>query len=209
MPHCTLQNVYDIFNEITGRELESVQHDLEFSEMEIVIGQGCIKLHGKIIMNGYSSVAGTVLINQDGISISGELNDIPLFPNFVLTKATLDLVVGKSSPSGPTVTPGAKPGRQVAGAITGEVQFYDNTFKVGLVVQKTSGQDLAWMVYGELGTNLSIADLVNDFPRDSEFNVALRRVAVIASSADNIHIPSLNVCGYPVQKGIFVPSSDG
>ncbi|MCJ1396724.1 hypothetical protein MMC18_009616 [Xylographa bjoerkii] len=187
----TLQDVGELFTQITGASLNVFDHDVVFNSIYLKISNKGLILSGAITVNGYSTAAGTISISPDGVYISGGIGHVD-FNHFKLNEAKLDVFIG--STCGKTCT------RTTKFSIVGDLSFAGIDLKVGIFTSKGADGKLNWTVYGAAAGDIKTSTLCKDL-EGTFLDISLRGLAFIASNEDE---PSkdYNVCNYPITKGI-------
>lgn len=201
VPHCTMEDIRELYTFTTGRELEAFHHSAEFHNIRFRVDQAGLKFTGEVVVDGHRSIEATVAVRRDGLAITGSLLDMQLGA-VKIEKAELDIFVGR--------TAGNETSRPSGFAINGQVSFRNLKIDVAAYTTLTEHEGVQWAIYGEVGVaEMKLHRLAPDV-KGSWLDLGLKQVAFIASSSDSPQGGSYNVFGYPIRKGVqFCAAIDG
>jgi len=192
VPHCTMDDIRELYTLTTGRELEPFHHSIKFDDITFRVDPNGLQFSGEVTVDGHRSVGATIAIKRDGIAITGSVLDIQLGA-ITVEKGQLDIFIGRPA--------GNETSRQSGFAITGNVSFHHLELEVAVYTTFTEGEGVQWTVYGEIeGTEMQLHRLAPDV-KDSWLDLELTQVAFIASSCDSPK-GCYNVFDYPIRKGV-------
>ncbi|KAK6329938.1 hypothetical protein TWF718_003365 [Orbilia javanica] len=186
----TLQEVGELFNKITGCDLDVFDHDVVFNGLTLRISNKGLTLSGDVTINQHSSAYGLIRIAGDGLEISGGLGDITV-GELAIHSAQFDVFIGTKAKDATS--------RSTKFAICGDVSIAGIDLKVGLYTETTNGKSY-WTVYGEAQGDLSTSRLCKEL-KGTFLDIKFKSLALIASNKDEPD-GSYNVFKYPVKKGI-------
>lgn len=187
-----LQHLYeDIFNTTIATKTE---HTIVFSTLSFLISKSSgITLSGAVTIDGHTSAEATIELSTAGIHITGSVESVIIPGGHVTVEsASLDLTISRE---------------EFIVKLAGCVTVNEMTFEVALYLNKTSGSDLEYTLYGRYQGNLYLRNIVRSF-EGTFMDVSLQKVALIVS---NMKTPVVemkeNVFAYPVTKGTDIPRS--
>ena len=159
--HLSLQDIGDLFNQITGANLDAFDHDVTFDSIQMSISSQGLALSGAITVNGYSTAEGSIAISKDGVFLSGGIGNVD-FEDFTVNNAKLDVFIGSTSEHTST--------RVTKFSILGDLTFSGINLKIGLFTNKMAGGELKWTIYGQADGDLKTSALSEDI-KDSFLDV--------------------------------------
>lgn len=192
VPNCSIDDIRQFYSDLTGRELDPFQHNVQFKDLILRIDTSSLSFSGELTIDGHRSIKATLRIHRDGISITGSVLDIHL-GEIVVEQAELDIFIGRPDPNTTSRGSGFE--------INGKVKFRDMDISVSLYTTFEENQPVMWTVYGELDAGLQLSALAPEV-RGTFLDLSLRKVALIASNQDS---PSgdFNICNYPIRRGMY------
>ncbi|KAL2673647.1 hypothetical protein Neosp_012090 [[Neocosmospora] mangrovei] len=173
----TLQDVGEIFFELTKVHLDVFDYDVTFDAMSLTISSTELALYGAVTINGHTSVRGSLKLSKDGIEVRGAIGDISFEDwDLLIREAGFDVFIA-SKMKGETA-------RSTKVSISGDVNFHGIDARVALFTEKHPKLGWVWTVYGEVSGDLSTSRLVPELKGNSMLDISLKRLAIIASSRD-------------------------
>ncbi|RSL63205.1 hypothetical protein CEP54_005276 [Fusarium duplospermum] len=173
----TLQDVGEIFFELTKVHLDVFDYDVTFDAMSLTISSTELSLSGAVTINGHTSARGSLTLSKDGIEISGAIGDIAFDDwDLLIREAGFDVFIA-SKMKGASA-------RSAKVSISGDVSFHGIDARVALFTEKHPKLGWLWTVYGEVTGDLSTSRLVPALKGNSILDIPLNRLAIIASSHD-------------------------
>ncbi|KAM6511002.1 hypothetical protein FSOLCH5_011448 [Fusarium solani] len=173
----TLQDVGEIFYELTKVHLDVFDYDVTFDAMSLTISSTELALYGAVTINGHTSVRGSLKLSKDGIEVRGAIGDIAFDDwDLLIREAGFDVFIASKMKG--------ESARSTKVSISGDVSFHSIDARVALFTEKHPKLGWVWTVYGEVSGDLSTSRLVPALKGNSMLDVSLKRLAIIASSRD-------------------------
>jgi hypothetical protein len=192
VPHCTLDDIRQLYSSMTGRELEPFNHAVSLDNIILHIDKTGLNFSGAVTIDTHHSVKASISIKRDGIAITGSMVDIKL-GEITIEKAELDVFIGRTVKNATS--------RETGFSIEGQVAFHNLEINVTLETAFPKEEGIHWTVYGEIeGTDMKLNHLAPEV-KDTWLDLQLRQVAFIVSNMDSPECEE-NVFNYPIQKGM-------
>ncbi|UPK95817.1 hypothetical protein LCI18_006752 [Fusarium solani-melongenae] len=173
----TMQDVGEIFYELTKVHLDVFDYDVTFDAMSLTISSTELALCGAVTINGHTSVRGSLIISKDGIEVRGAIGDIAFDDwDLLIREAGFDVFIASKMKG--------ESARSTKLSISGDVGFHGIDARVALFTEKHPKLGWVWTVYGEVSGDLSTSRLVPALKGNSMLDISLNRLAIIASSRD-------------------------
>ncbi|KAJ4178514.1 hypothetical protein NW755_013128 [Fusarium falciforme] len=173
----TLQDVGEIFYELTKVRLDVFDYDVIFDAMSLTISSTELALCGAVTINGHTSVRGSLILSKDGIEVRGAIGDIAFDDwDLLIREAGFDVFIASKMKG--------ESARSTKLSISGDVNFHGIDARVALFTEKHPKLGWVWTVYGEVSGDLSTSRLVPALKGNSMLDITLSRLAIIASSRD-------------------------
>ncbi|KAI8652836.1 hypothetical protein NCS57_01349200 [Fusarium keratoplasticum] len=173
----TLQDVGEIFYELTKVHLDAFDYDVTFDAMSLTISSTELALCGAVTINGYTSVRGSLILSKDGIEVRGAIGDIAFDDwDLLIREVGFDVFIASKMKR--------ESARSTKLSISGDVSFHGIDARVALFTEKHPKLGWVWTVYGEVSGDLSTSRLVPALKGNSMLDISLNRLAIIASSRD-------------------------
>ncbi|KAM6509602.1 hypothetical protein FALCPG4_017253 [Fusarium falciforme] len=173
----TLQDVGEIFYELTKVRLDVSDYDVTFDAMSLTISPTELALCGAVTINGHTSVRGSLILSKDGIEVRGAIGDIAFDDwDLLIREAGFDVFIASKMKG--------ESARSTKLSISGDVNFHGIDARVALFTEKHPKLGWVWTVYGEVSGDLSTSRLVPALKGNSMLDISLNRLAIIASSRD-------------------------
>lgn len=188
--------IEEIYEDVFGTGLSAVNgaHDFIFESMRLSISKDGLLLDGKVTVNGYTSASATVSLTTVGVEIKGAVENVTL-EGVTIEDASLDVFIGTVAAS--------TTGRPFRVAISGTVKWGSFEIMAGLYIDKISGKDAQWTVYGEFDGDLQLSHLAPEI-KGTWLDIDIQQVAFVASNEEETTEQVPNKFKYPVKKGVQV-----
>ncbi|KAI4193575.1 MAG: hypothetical protein LQ350_008251 [Teloschistes chrysophthalmus] len=189
----------DMYEDLFGSQLHISDHDVVLDNLVLKAGSDGILVSGAVTIEGYTSAEATISISSLGLSIRGQVEDIPLAKDVILREASFDIFIG---PKRDTAISG--PGTSFRFAINGQVSVGKKAISASLFIAKTPDGRLIWTVYGAFQGAVSLSKIAP--PLENTFlDLVLTEACFIASNVDGVSAAGTAIPAYfPVVKGVQV-----
>ncbi|RAH68427.1 ATP-binding protein [Aspergillus aculeatinus CBS 121060] len=229
MEKVTWSDIKRLFSDVHGRDLDDTEHEITCENLTVRISQAQFLLQGSLTINGRALAKATIAITRAGIAITAEVDKWEVGDGLVvIEQAALTLLVGSGgdkdsgAPRQPEDEPPTKK-RRTTGGPEKEKKGWSGSLEVtGRVLIHTDGQqgksgqppvevdvtlamgkqnqEWFWVVCGHLKADLSLSRFVSAIDEDSDIDLRLKEISLIASST-NRPACSLDTNGYTIQQG--------
>ena len=206
----TFAKVKQLFESIHDVSLGDTDIDIQAKTLTVELSKEGLRLEGDLTIYG-KEVTAKLLLSNEGVSLSAETPKWEVDDEGTLTieDAQVGFFVGRAGKNAGDDNTAAKAIKKSVGwyggfMVKGTFTFQkDLKITVSLQIVRKAGGGWGYIVTGELESDLSLADLVDNCPKDYDFS--LKKIWLVASNidVDPSTLPP-DAQKFPVKKG---PSS--
>ncbi|PYI14935.1 hypothetical protein BO99DRAFT_436890 [Aspergillus violaceofuscus CBS 115571] len=214
MEKVTWSDIKRLFSDVHGRDLDDTEHEITCENLTVRISQAQFLLQGSLTINGRPLAKATIAITRAGIAVTAEVDKWEVGDGLVVIEhAALTLLVGSrgdndnNAPRQPEDEPPTKK-RRTASSPEKEKKGWSGSLEVtGRVLIHTDGQqgksgqapvevdvtlamgkqneEWFWVVCGHLKADLSLSRFVSAIDENSDIDLRLKEISLIASSTNS------------------------
>ncbi|KAF2131814.1 hypothetical protein P153DRAFT_395115 [Dothidotthia symphoricarpi CBS 119687] len=211
----TWNDIKKLLSNVHGEDSQSSEHEIQCETLTIRISKAQLLLTGVLIIHERRLASATIAITSAGILVRAEVDawDVEDDRYIIINNAVLTLMIGrataatsgkpKESASSAPAQRGWNGGLEVAGQMTiKEGVSKPIHIQVTLAIGKQNKQ-WYWVVCGRMESDISLRDIVSSVDENSELDVRLKSVCLVASSVNDPK-GNINSNGYVIKQGFFL-----
>lgn len=190
----SMDSFLEMFDGMLGGSLDNIDNDIEFIDVTLDIRPAVVSLEGVLSIDGYTSLGGTVSINESGIGTNGAVDNVTM-DDTTISQASINLYAERKG-----LSAGFRKPRPIGFAIMGTVEFSGLEIAVSLYLEKMVDGSTKWTVYGDYEKQISMSALAPAL-QGSFLDLPVRQVSLLAGNADSAAAGFINQFNYPIIKG--------
>ena len=198
----SFNDLRNFFESMFDAPLHVSDHDVVVDDLVFIADSTGMSFSGKVTIEGYTSSEASISISNQGVHVSGAVDDVQLAGDITLKKAGFDVFIGRTDD-----TTLSGPGTSFRFAINGTVAIGSRQIDASLYFDKSPEGNLLWTVTGSFTGFFSIANLVPEL-QDTFLDLSLQNAAFIASNVDGAAATGATIpVQYPIVKGVQVAAT--
>ena len=189
----TFNELRKLYAEAFGGDLDESPVEISAETLVVKISQKGLKLSGELVIDGKKCFKGMIRISPSKLEVVADVPSwpFPQYENIKITSGSLRLLIRTPIDNG-SWSGGL--------SVQGVVEIYGRSFTSTFSVLRLAKGEWGFVLSGKAETDLCLNEIIDEV-RDTCFDFIISDVALVASTIKLTAKETLNIHGFPIEKG--------